>query len=84
MLARAARLKARGVQLVCLLALSDQGSPAFHAQHAAAFAALDIPAFACTPDLFPDMMAAALQRQDMGLWAARHEIAVAGRSQGPS
>jgi hypothetical protein len=33
--------------------------------------------FACTPALFPDMMAAAIQRRDMKLWAARHEIVVA-------
>ncbi|MFN8566200.1 MAG: hypothetical protein U0Z44_01490 [Kouleothrix sp.] len=44
---------------------------------AAALAALGVPAFACTPDLFPDLMAAAINRQDLGQWAAAHEIVAA-------
>jgi len=35
----------------------------------ARFAALDIPTFACTPDQFPALMACAIQKQDIGLWA---------------
>jgi Mg-chelatase subunit ChlD len=77
MLKRAAALVGSGVQLVCLLALSDDGTPSYHQAHAAALAGLGAPAFACTPDLFPDLMAAAIQRQDLALWAARHEIATA-------
>lgn len=79
MLGRAARLKAQGVHVICLLALSDQGAPVYDAQHAAAFAAMDIPCFACTPDLFPDLMAAALQRQSVAQWAARNDLVAAGR-----
>jgi Mg-chelatase subunit ChlD len=78
MLARAAELKQSGVNLVCLLALNDQGAPTYDHAHAALLAGLGIPAFACTPDLFPELMAAAIQRQDLGMWAARHDI-VAGR-----
>jgi hypothetical protein len=63
--------------VVCLLALDDRGAPAYDHENAAALAALGIPSFACTPDLFPEMMAAAIQRRDMKLWAARHEIVVA-------
>ena len=37
-----------------------------------------VPAFACTPDLFPDLMAAAINRQDIGQWAAPAEIVTAG------
>jgi hypothetical protein len=77
MLERAAMLAQSGVQMVCLLALSDTGTPAYHADHASALASLGIPTFACTPDLFPELMAAALKRQDLALWAARHDIAVA-------
>ena len=33
------------------------------------FAALDIPVFACTPNQFPDLMAAALSKRDLTLWA---------------
>ena len=59
MLKRVAAMKASGVQFVTLLALSDEGAPAYDREHAAALAALGAPAFACTPDLFPEVMAAA-------------------------
>jgi hypothetical protein len=38
---------------------------------------LGIPTFDCTPDLVPEMMAAAIQRQDLNLWAARNNIVTA-------
>jgi VWA domain containing CoxE-like protein len=76
MLARAAALVESGVQVICLLALSDTGAPAYNSAHASKLAALGIPTFACTPDLFPDLMAAALSRQDLELWAARNDIVV--------
>jgi hypothetical protein len=77
MLGRVAALVSAGVQLIALLALNDEGAPVFDAGHAAAFAALGIPAFACTPDLFPDLMAAAIQRRDLGQWAAQQGITAA-------
>jgi Mg-chelatase subunit ChlD len=77
MLRRAAELVSSGVQVVCLLALSDRGAPSFDRYNAAALAEMGIPAFACTPDLFPDLMAAAIQRQDLGMWAARNNIITA-------
>ncbi len=77
MLKRAGELVARGVQLICMLALSDKGTPSYDQPQAAAMAALGIPTFACTPDLFPDLMAAAIQRQDLNLWAAQNEIVTA-------
>jgi len=70
MLKRAASLVASGVQVVALLALSDQGAPYFDHDNAAQFAALGVPAFACTPDQFPDLMAAAISRRDLGQWAS--------------
>ncbi|MGX2996840.1 vWA domain-containing protein [Streptomyces sp. JNUCC 64] len=60
-LRRAAAITASGTRLVVLLALSDEGAPAYDHENAAAFAALGAPAFACTPDLFPEVMAAALE-----------------------
>ena len=78
LLKRAASLAASGVRVVALLALSDQGSPAFDHANAAALAELGIPAFACTPDLFPDLMAAAISRQDLGQWASLRGIATGG------
>jgi hypothetical protein len=38
---------------------------------------LGIPVFACTPDLFPELMAAAIQRRGIGAWAATMDITVA-------
>ncbi|HWL86395.1 MAG TPA: VWA domain-containing protein [Polyangiaceae bacterium] len=77
MMRRAASLVRSGVTVVCLLALSDQGAPVYEPNHAAQWAALGIPAFACTPDLFPDLMATALARSDLSAWAAQHGIVTA-------
>lgn len=65
MLKRVAAMKDSGVQFVTLLALSDEGAPAYDHGHAAALGALGAPAFACTPDLFPDVMAAAIEKRPL-------------------
>ncbi|MEU1783045.1 VWA domain-containing protein [Streptomyces abikoensis] len=65
MLKRVAAMRASGVRFVTLLALSDEGAPAYDRDHAAALAALGEPAFACTPDLFPEVMAAALEKRPL-------------------
>ncbi|WP_097993535.1 vWA domain-containing protein [Streptomyces sp. f51] len=65
MLKRVAAMKASGVQFVSLLALSDEGAPAYDHEHAAALGVLGAPAFACTPDLFPDVMAAAIEKRPL-------------------
>ncbi len=78
MRARAAELVASGVNVVTLLALSDEGRPAYDAQNAAAFAALGIPCFGCTPDLFPALMKVALQRGDVAGWAGKEGLTVVG------
>ncbi|MEZ0065393.1 Mg-chelatase subunit ChlD [Streptacidiphilus sp. MAP12-20] len=70
MLKRVAAMKAAGVQFIALLALSDEGAPAYDREHAAALAALGAPAFACMPDLFPEIMAAALQKRPLPIPAA--------------
>jgi len=61
LLKRAAAISASGAKMVTLLALSDQGSPSFDHAIAASFSAMGIPSFACTPDAFPDLMAAAMR-----------------------
>lgn len=78
MLARAKTMADSGMQMIALLALDDQGAPSYDHHHAAYFASLGIPCFACTPDKFPDLMAAAIKKQDMRQWAAQAGIAVAG------
>ncbi len=65
MLKRVAAMKASGTQFVALLALSDEGAPSYDRAHAAALAALGAPAFACTPDLFPEVMAAAIEKRPL-------------------
>jgi Mg-chelatase subunit ChlD len=76
MLRRAATMAAAGIQLIVLLALSDEGAPFYDRENAAALAALGIPAFACTPDQFPDLMAAAIARRDLNHWASTEGIAI--------
>jgi Mg-chelatase subunit ChlD len=82
LLKRAASIIASGVSLITLLALSDDGAPCYDHQNAAALAELGSPAFACTPDQFPSLMAAAIGRQDIGAWAAANDIATSRTSPG--
>lgn len=76
MLARVAALKASGVNVIVLLALSDDGRPGYDPHHAGVIASMDCPVFACTPDQFPELMATALTRQDIGQWASANDIAL--------
>jgi Mg-chelatase subunit ChlD len=62
---RAASMVASGVQFVTLLALSNDGAPSYNADLAAQLATIGVPAFACTPDKFPELMAAAIERRDL-------------------
>jgi len=66
-----------GVQLIVLLALNDEGKPYYDHRNATFLADNGVPAFSCSPDLFPDLMAAAIQKQDMSQWAAMHDISTA-------
>ncbi|MBL8402689.1 MAG: VWA domain-containing protein [Candidatus Accumulibacter sp.] len=70
LLRRAAELVDSGVQFITLLALSDEGAPAYDRDLAGKLAALGVPSFACTPDAFPGLMAAAIRRDDVATWAA--------------
>ncbi len=71
---RAVELTGAGVQVVVLLALNDEGAPSYDHANAQFFSNLGIPVFACTPDKFPDLMAAALSKQDISLWAAKEDL----------
>lgn len=73
---QAAELVRTGVNLIALLALNDDGAPAYDAANAKYFASLGCPTFACTPDQFPDLIGIALARGDVHQWAARAGIAV--------
>ena len=76
MLKKMQALHQSGVNVVTLLALNDEGAPAHDHQNAQAIGALGIPAFACTPPLFPGLMAAAIGRRDLRAWAGEHGVAV--------
>ncbi len=70
MLTRVADMVGAGIQCVALLALSDDGAPFYDHEMAATYASLGVPTFACTPDKFPELMAAAIARRDLNDWAA--------------
>jgi len=78
---RVAEMVSAGVSVICLLALNDEGTPCYSEPLAASLAALGVPTFGCTPELFPGLMAAAIQRQDINAWAAKHEIVTQRRTQ---
>ncbi len=74
MLKRAASIKAKGVTFITLLALSDEGAPSYDKSIAQQFYSLDIPTFACTPDQFPDLMSAAIKKEDISSWMSKKGI----------
>ena len=76
LLRRTTEMVSSGVTMVCLLALSDDGAPCYDEILAAKMSAIGAPTFACTPDLFPDLMATAIERRDIASWAARNEVVV--------
>ena len=77
LLRRVEDLLRAGVTVVILLALSDRGRPSYDHELAARLAALGAPAFACTPDHFPGLMAAAIERRDIAAWAGEVGLTVA-------
>jgi hypothetical protein len=72
--ARIASMARSGVTCVALLALSDEGAPAFDRTAASALAELGVPAFACTPSSFPDLLSAAINHSDLAAWAGEHGL----------
>lgn len=71
---RAATIKATGVQFITLLALNDEGAPSYDRRMAAQFATMDIPSFACTPDLFPELMAAVINKRSLQGFGSMPEV----------
>ena len=60
MLRRAGELVASGVTVVVVLALSDDGTPAYDHAHAEALTALGATVLSSTPDEFPELLARVL------------------------
>lgn len=74
LLQRTNELVQSGVQFITLLALSDEGAPCYDHDLAAKMSVLGVPSFACTPDKFPALMAAAIKKEDVNLWAAKETL----------
>ena len=73
LLKKVEHIKRSGAQLITLLALNDEGAPVYDKDIATKFASLDLPAFACTPNHFPDLMAAAIKKEDIQQWASKNK-----------
>lgn len=71
---RVAMLVRAGVTVLVLLALSDDGAPAYDHSRALEFAEMGVASMACTPDVFPDLLAAAIEGRDVARWANEHGL----------
>jgi Mg-chelatase subunit ChlD len=74
MLAKIKEMKHQGVEVIVLLALNDEGKPHYDKSNAKAITKLGAPVFACTPDIFPELMAVAIQKGDIKQWAAQKGV----------
>jgi len=62
---RLSEMHAAGVKVLCLLALSDDGAPSYDEALARKLSGFGIPCFACTPNLLPLLVEAALSGRDL-------------------
>ncbi len=74
MLKKVTAIKSSGVSFVTLLALNDQGAPTYDKSLAQKLASFDIPSFACSPDQFPDLMAAVIKKENIKGWMGKKGI----------
>ena len=65
LLRRLEEMKESGVTVVCLLALTESGKPYYDAGMAQRIAGMDIPCFACNPQMLPNLLERALRGQDL-------------------
>jgi len=72
--ARAEALIQSGVKFICLVALDDSGAHSYDQKNAKRLAELGVPTFACSPDLFPDLMGTAINGGDIARWAGRNDV----------
>lgn len=71
MIRRIAEMKQAGVKIICLLALSDDGTPSYDEHVAKKFAALGIPCFGCSSNRLPELIEGALKGIDLQALADR-------------
>ena len=65
LLRRLEELKASGVNVIVLLAISDSGKPCYDSMMAEKVSALEIPCFACPPERLPELLEAAMKHQSL-------------------
>jgi len=70
---RLEEMASSGVRAMCLLALSDSGVPSYDPNLAKKLTGIGVPCFACTPNLLPQMLEAALKGRDLGSIAAKFD-----------
>ena len=63
----------KGVQMISLLALNDEGAPIYDRTMGHYFDQMGIPVFACSPDKFPQMLSRALNKGNLKKWAASQQ-----------
>ena len=80
LLRRLEELKSSGVTVIVLLAIADGGKPYYDAQTAQRIAAMDIPCFACTPELLPQLLEMALKGQDLSVFQRKDKACKTGSS----
>lgn len=65
LLRRLEEMKDSGVTVLVLLALTDSGKPDYDKDLGKEISKLGVACFACTPDRLPELVAAAIQKQDL-------------------
>ena len=68
LLRRLEELKASGVNVVILLAISDSGKPCFDSGLAEKTSSQEIPCFACPPEKLPELLEATLRHQSLRMF----------------
>jgi VWA domain containing CoxE-like protein len=68
LLQRLQDMKDSGVTVVSLLAIADGGKPYYDTQMAGRLAAMDIPCFACTPAMLPELLELAFKGYDLNVF----------------
>lgn len=68
---RLEEMHSSGVKVICLLALSDKGTPSYDEGLARRLGQIGIPCFACTPGLLPELLEGVLKGRDLTELAAR-------------
>jgi hypothetical protein len=71
LLRRMEDLTVSGVKAICLLALSDGGVPSHDETLARKLTALNVPCFACTPNMLPTLLEGAVKGHDLQALAAK-------------